>query len=489
LDKIEYIVKNLNEILDSVEIVSKTNWNNCEIKNIHFDSRKVAKNDLFVAIVGLLSDGHNFINKAIENGASVIVCENLPENLNEKVIYCTVKNSSAALAIIATNYFDHPSKNIQLVGITGTNGKTSIATHLYKLFSGIGFKCGLLSTVENIIDGESIASTHTTPDPIQLNSLLSKMLEIGCEYCFMEVSSHAIVQHRIGGLYFAGAIFTNLTHEHLDYHKTFKEYLNAKKLFFDNLPKAAFALINIDDKNAKVMVQNCLANTKTYALKSFADFSCKILELSFEGMLLKIEKQEIWTKFIGEFNAYNFLAVYSTAILLKAKREEILPFLSNLDSVKGRFEIAKSKSGKIAIVDYAHTPDALKNVLKAIKNVKNSNKIIAVVGAGGNRDKSKRPLMAKIVAENSDLAIFTSDNPRNENPDEIINDMVSGIEQSKEDKIIAIKNRKEAIKTACIMASKQDIILIAGKGHECTQEIQGVKYPFDDKEIFSNLNC
>ena len=482
-------MRKLEEILSGVEIESKINSRNTDISNIHFDSRKIRKNDLFVAINGTISNGHDFIEQAIENGAIIIVCEKFPKNINENISYYKVKNSNIALAIIAHNFFDKASQNIKLIGITGTNGKTSIATHLYQLFSNLGYKCGLVSTVENIIGTEHFPSTHTTPDPIQLNYLLGKMVEAGCEYCFMEVSSHAIVQHRIGGLSFAGGVFTNLTHEHLDYHKTFKEYIAAKKMFFDNLPKNAFALINGDDKNSKIMVQNCMANIKTYAMKSFADFSCKILEISFEGMLLKIDKQEVWTKFIGEFNAYNFLAVYSTAILLNAKNEEIMPVLSNLENVKGRFEIVKSKSGKFAIVDYAHTPDALKNVLLAIRKVAKSEKVITVIGAGGNRDKSKRPLMAKTVVGNCDIAIFTSDNPRNEKPDDIINDMLSGLSKSDENKAITIQNRKEAIKTACMMASEKDIILIAGKGHECTQEIENVKYPFDDKEVFSSLNC
>jgi len=433
-------------------------------------------------------DGHNFIEQAINTGAIAIVCEEFPKEINEKITYIKVQNASLALGFIASNYYDNPSASLKLVGITGTNGKTTTVTLLYNLFKAIGNKVGLLSTVKNKIDNEEIVATHTTPDALQLNYLLRNMVDKGCSYCFMEVSSHAVVQHRIAGIDFAGAVFTNITHDHLDYHKTFDEYIKAKKLFFDDLPEDAFALVNKDDKHWDVMLQNTRALQRTYSILSMADFKAKIIENQFSGLLMNIDGQEIWTKLIGGFNGYNLLVVYATAMLLKQDKIKVLTELSNLDAVEGRFQYVKSKDNITAIVDYAHTPDALKNVLNTIKNIRTGNEqVISVIGCGGDRDPFKRPIMTGIACSLSDKIILTSDNPRSENPEEIIEQMKKGIEVHQKKKTSAITDRREAIKVACSLAKQGDIILIAGKGHEKYQEIKGVKYPFDDLKIVQSV--
>lgn len=473
----------LSDILNKVSYLEIIGDINTEIDNIEFDSRKVTNNSLFVATVGILVDGHNYIDNAIKNGAIVIICERLPEVLNRNVAFVIVNDTRKELARIASNYYGTPSEKITLIGITGTNGKTTIATLLYKLFNSLNFKSGLLSTVENYIGGERIDATHTTPDPVQLNSLLRQMIDEGCKYCFMEVSSHAIDQKRIEALDFNGGVFTNISHDHLDYHKTFKNYITAKKVFFDGLDASAFALVNSDDKNAGIMLQNTLAHKQSYAIKTLADYSCRILEHHFDGMLLQFDGVEVWTQFIGDFNASNLLAVYAVAVLLGAKKEVVLTEISKLTPVRGRFETIKNNRNITGIVDYAHTPDALKNVLQAINKIKKQGQVlITVVGAGGNRDKEKRPVMAKTACDLSDKLILTSDNPRDEDPQMILKDMESGLSK-KESKSISIADRKQAIKTACLLAKVGDIVLIAGKGHETYQEIKGVKYPFDDKEI------
>lgn len=458
------------------------------ISEIQFDSRKIKPGDLFTAVRGTQADGHLFINKALDMGARAIVCEEMPGTLLEGITYVQVKDSSKALGIMAGNFYDNPSNELILVGVTGTNGKTTIATLLYQLFSHLGYGCGLLSTIRNLILNEEIPSTHTTPDPLQLNYLLRKLADAGGEYCFMEVSSHAIAQNRIAGLQFSGGIFTNLTHDHLDYHKTFQEYLLAKKKFFDDLPKEAFALINRDDKNGMVMIQNTRAKVQTYALKSPADFKCRIIENLFDGLQISVNNQEIFCRLTGEFNAYNLAAVYGTAILLNQSPEIILTYLSSVPPVEGRFEAIHSINNITAIVDYAHTPDALKNVLNTISEIRTRNeKLITVVGAGGDRDRSKRPVMAGICAEKSDLVILTSDNPRSEDPEVIIEEMKNGIMADRQRIVMTIVNRKEAIRTACHLAQPGDIILVAGKGHEKYQEIKGIKYPFDDKKILEEM--
>lgn len=473
----------LSDILNKVSYLEIIGDINTEIDNIEFDSRKVTNNSLFVATEGTLTDGHNYIDNAINNGAIVIICERLPEVLNRNVAFVKVNDTRKELARIASNYYGTPSEKITLIGITGTNGKTTIATLLYKLFNFLNFKSGLLSTVENYIGGERIDATHTTPDSVQLNSLLRQMIDEGCKYCFMEVSSHAIDQKRIEALDFNGGVFTNISHDHLDYHKTFKNYITAKKVFFDGLDANAFALVNSDDKNAGIMLQNTLAQKQSYAIKTLADYSCRILEHHFDGMLLKFDGVEVWTQFIGDFNASNLLAVYAVALLLGAKKEVVLTEISKLTPVRGRFETIKNNRNITGIVDYAHTPDALKNVLQAINKIKKQGQVlITVVGAGGNRDKEKRPVMAKTACDLSDKLILTSDNPRDEDPQMILKDMESGLGK-KESKSISIADRKQAIKTACLLAKVGDIVLIAGKGHETYQEIKGVKYPFDDKEI------
>ncbi|MBN2611057.1 MAG: UDP-N-acetylmuramoyl-L-alanyl-D-glutamate--2,6-diaminopimelate ligase [Bacteroidales bacterium] len=477
-------MKTLKDILEGCKVLKTIGDENIAISGITFDSRAVGQGFLFVAMTGTSADGHQFIEASVDKGAVAVICEKLPQEIRNNVVYIVTDNSAKALGIISSNFFDKPSHKLKLVGITGTNGKTTTATLLYRMARGLGFKAGLLSTVRNYIDDEPVEATHTTPDSVQLNLLLKKMADRGCKYAFMEVSSHAIVQDRIAGLNFTGAIFSNITHDHLDYHKTFEEYLRAKKKFFDNLPKDAFALINADDKNGKVMVQNTAAAVKYYGLKSMADFKAKIIESHFDGTLLNIDKTELWTKFLGEFNAYNLLAVYSTSILLGFQKDEVLKVLSKFDTVEGRFEYLHSNDGVIAIVDYAHTPDALVNVLNTINQIRTRNEqLIVVVGAGGNRDKTKRPKMAKACVQNSDKVILTSDNPRFEEPMDIIKDMEAGIEEQYRRNYLVIADRKEAIKTACMMAKKGDIILVAGKGHEPYQEIKGVKYHFNDKEI------
>ena len=477
-------LKLLSDILYKTRLEEIIGSTNVAISSVTFDSRKVKKDSLFIATRGTASDGHHYIELAIENGAVAIVCEDLPETLKENVTYVKVLDSSASLGYIACNFYDNPSEKLKLVGITGTNGKTTTVTLLFNLFRGLGYNVGLLSTVENKINTTVIPSTHTTPDALALNELLSKMVEAGCQYAFMEVSSHAIVQHRITGLKFIGAAFSNITHDHLDYHKTFEEYIKAKKMFFDNLQDDAFALTNKDDRNGSVMLQNTKAKKYSYGLKSIADFKCRVIENHLNGLLLSIDNQEVWVKLIGSFNAYNVLVVYSIALLLKQDKVQVLTTLSNLNSVEGRFQYIKSKNGIVAIVDYAHTPDALKNVLETIKDIRTGNEqVITLVGCGGDRDAAKRPIMAQIACEYSNKVILTSDNPRSENPEDILNQMQAGISPVEMKKTLRISDRKEAIRTAVAFGKEGDIILIAGKGHEKYQEISGMKHPFDDFEI------
>ncbi len=477
-------LKLLSDILYKTRLEEIIGSTNVAISSVTFDSRKVKKDSLFIATRGTASDGHHYIELAIEAGAVAIVCEDLPETLNENVTYVKVLDSSASLGYIACNFYDNPSEKLKLVGITGTNGKTTTVTLLFNLFRGLGYNVGLLSTVENKINTTVIPSTHTTPDALALNELLAKMVEAGCQYAFMEVSSHAIVQHRITGLKFTGAAFSNITHDHLDYHKTFEEYIKAKKMFFDNLQDDAFALTNKDDRNGLVMLQNTKAKKYSYGLKSIADFKCRVVENHLNGLLLSIDNQEVWVKLIGSFNAYNVLVVYSIAILLKQDKVQVLTTLSNLNSVEGRFQYIKSKNGIVAIVDYAHTPDALKNVLETIKDIRTGNEqVITLVGCGGDRDAAKRPIMAQIACEYSNKVVLTSDNPRSEDPEDILNQMQAGINPVEMKKTLRISDRKEAIRTAVAFAKEGDIILIAGKGHEKYQEIKGVKHPFDDFEI------
>ncbi len=481
-------MKNLDQILQGLTVEKVMGAGNTSVPAIQFDSGKVKPGHLFVAIRGTQADGHDYIQDAILNGARIIVCEKLPESKQQGVVYVKVENTSELLGRMVCNFFDHPSSKLKLIGITGTNGKTTTATLLYGLFKNLGFKTGLISTIKNYIHNIASETMYTTPDPIQINSLLNEMLKQGCEYCFIEVSSHALSQNRTAGLQFAGGIFTNLSHDHLDYHRNFHEYLKTKQKFFDELDTKAFALTNADDRNGKIVIQNTKAWTKTYAMKTLADFKCKVIESHFDGMFLNIDNTELWTRFVGEFNAYNILAVYAAAMLLDQEQVEILKTLSNLKSVPGRFEILKLKGGITAIVDYAHTPDALTNVLRTINQVRQKNQLlITVVGAGGDRDKTKRPLMAKIAVEKSDKLILTSDNPRTEDQDRIFADMLKGIERKYNSKVIMINNRREAIKTACLMAQKDDIILVAGKGHESYQEIDGVKHHFDDREVIREM--
>jgi len=463
------------------EIIGTTN---VAVSSITFDSRKVKKDSLFIAVRGTAADGHQFIDKAVELGALAIVCEEIPAHPIENITYVKVKDSHYALGIIASNFYDNPSQKLKLVGVTGTNGKTTTVTLLYNLFKSLGYTVGLLSTVRNKIHNEEVPATHTTPDAIALNELLSTMVEKGCQYAFMEVSSHAVVQHRVSGITFAGAVFTNITHDHLDYHKTFDEYIKAKKMFFDHLPEEAFALTNKDDANGKVMLQNTKAQKVTYAIKSPADHKCRIIENHLSGLLLNIDGKEVWVKLIGAFNAYNVLAVYTVALLLKQDSVNILTALSTLNAPEGRFQYLKSENGIIGIVDYAHTPDALKNVLETIKGIRTGNEqVITLVGCGGDRDAAKRPIMAQIACQFSNKVILTSDNPRSEDPEEILNQMQKGIDPVEAKKTLRISDRREAIKTACTLAKQGDIILVAGKGHEKYQEIKGVKHPFDDFEI------
>jgi len=478
----------LKDILYKVAIEAVKGSTEITIGKIDFDSRKIAQNDLFVAIRGTISDGHEFIAKAIELGATAIVCDTLPETITEGITYIQVKDTNTALAVMAANYFDHPSQKLQLVGVTGTNGKTTIASLLYQLYKKAGYKVGLLSTVKIMVDEVEYKATHTTPDSITINQYLATMIAEGVEYCFMEVSSHGIHQKRTEGLHFVGGVFTNLSHDHLDYHATFAEYRDVKKSFFDHLPKTAFALSNIDDKNGPVLLQNTVAKKCTYALKSYADYKAQILESQLSGLLLKINGNEVWVKLIGTFNAYNLLAIYGTAIELGMESLEALRLLSELESVSGRFQYIVSEANITAIVDYAHTPDALENVLKTINDIRTKNEqLITVVGCGGNRDKAKRPVMGGIASELSDKAILTSDNPRNEDATVIISEMEQGVAPQNFKRILSITDRKQAIKTACQLAQPNDIILIAGKGHETYQEIEGVRHDFDDMKIVKEL--
>jgi UDP-N-acetylmuramoyl-L-alanyl-D-glutamate--2,6-diaminopimelate ligase len=478
----------LRDILYKVHITSTSGDMNVEVSSIFFDSRKGKPQSMFIAIKGLQSDGHQFIGQAINLGATVIVCEKLPEDISERVTYVTVKNSAHSLGIIASNFYGNPSAKLKLVGVTGTNGKTTVATLLYKLYSSMGFRCGMLSTVVNRIVDRDIPATHTTPDPIQSNQLLVQMLEEGCTHCFMEVSSHAVDQGRIEGLNFSGALFTNITHDHLDYHRTFESYIRAKKGFFDGLSSGAFALVNVDDKRGMVMLQNTKAKKYTFGLKKPADFKGKIITNSIEGLELEIGERHVWFKLIGDFNAYNLLTVYGAACLLGEDSETILMKLSALTGASGRFELVLPGSRFTAIVDYAHTPDALKNVLETIEHFRSGNEqVIAVVGCGGNRDKTKRPLMAAIACKYSNKIIFTSDNPRDEDPMEIIREMQTGVSPSDIRKTLVMVDREEAIKTACMLAKDKDIILVAGKGHETYQEIKGVKHAFDDHEVLERM--
>ena len=482
----------LSELLKHVKPIAVVGDSEVVITGVNIDSRRIENGHLFVAIKGTQTDGHRFIPKAIELGAKAVLCEDLPDaNVigDSDVTYVQVASTEEAVGPVATVFYGEPSQKLKLVGVTGTNGKTTIATLLYNMFRKFGHKCGLLSTVCNYIEDEAIPADHTTPDPIELNKLLARMVEAGCEYAFMECSSHAIAQKRIGGLTFAGGLFTNLTRDHLDYHKTFENYRDAKKAFFDGLGKDAFAITNADDKNGAIMVQNCKAKVKTYSTRSMADFRARIIECHFEGMYLEIDGREVGVQFIGKFNVSNLLAVYGAAIMLGKKPEDILVILSTLKSVAGRLEPIRSEEGVTAIVDYAHTPDALENVLNAIHEVLEGKggQVITVCGAGGNRDKGKRPLMAQEAVKQSDKVIITSDNPRFEEPQDIINDMVAGLDQKQMKKVVSIVDRKEAIKTACMLAQKGDVILIAGKGHEDYQEIKGVKHHFDDREIVREI--
>mgnify|MGYP000310946003 CR=1 FL=1 len=474
----------LKELLKNIKPISIEGDIDVEIAGVNIDSRRIKDGHLFIAIKGTQVDGHSYINKAIELGAIAILCEDVPTNKIAGITYIKVTSTEDAVGKVATIFYGDPSAKLKLVGVTGTNGKTTIATLLYNMFRKFGYKCGLLSTVCNYIDGEVIPADHTTPDPIELNELLGKMVSEGCEYAFMECSSHAIAQKRIGGLKFTGGIFTNLTRDHLDYHKTFENYRDAKKAFFDGLPKSAFAITNADDKNGMVMVQNTKATVKTYSTRTMADFKARILECHFEGMYLDVDGREVGVQFIGKFNVSNLLAVYGAAIMLGKKPEDILLVMSTLKSVSGRLEPIQSPDGYTAIVDYAHTPDALENVLNAIHEVLDGKgHVITVCGAGGNRDKGKRPLMAQEAVKQSDKVIITSDNPRFEEPQDIINDMLAGLNTQQMKKVISIVDRKEAIRTACMMAQKGDVILVAGKGHEDYQDVKGVKHHFDDKEI------
>jgi UDP-N-acetylmuramoyl-L-alanyl-D-glutamate--2,6-diaminopimelate ligase len=476
----------INELLKNIEC-DIVNNNNIDIKHITFDSRNIEVDTLFVAQVGVHVDGHNYIASAIEKGAVAVVCEQMPETIAPNVVYIKTADSNKALGYIASNFYDNPSTKLKLIGITGTNGKTTTVTLLHQMFRQLGFHTGLISTIVNKIDEKEIASTHTTPDAINLNRLLWQMVDNGCEYCFMEVSSHAIVQNRIGGLEFFGGIFSNITHDHLDFHKTFAEYISAKKTFFDNLPSSAFALTNIDDRNGQVMLQNTKAKKYTYSIQEIADFNGKILENTFQGLFLNINGKEVWTQLVGRFNAYNLLAIYATARLCDIDEMEALQQLSSLRAAEGRFEYV-SGQGITAIVDYAHTPDALKNVLQTVNDIRMDNqKLITVVGCGGDRDPLKRPIMATIACEMSDTLILTSDNPRTEDPEKILDEMEEGLTTKQKENTLRISSRQQAIKTACKLAGKGDIIVVAGKGHEKYQEINGVKHHFDDKEELINI--
>lgn len=478
-------IQQLTQAIPDAQVIGNANTT---VLHLTYDSRMVGEGSLFFAVKGTQVDGHKYIADVIEKGAAAIVCEVLPDTLDETVTYIKVSNTSEAMGLMAAEFYDHPSKKLKLTAITGTNGKTTVATLLFRLFRSFGHNVGLLSTVQNQINETVIPSTHTTPDSIRINELLEHMVDEGCEYAFMEASSHAIHQNRIKGLHFAGTVFSNITHDHLDYHGTFSNYINAKKKLFDDVNEDAFALTNKDDKNGLVMLQNTKATRYTYSLKAMADFKAKILESDFSGMLLNIDEQEAWFRLVGNFNAYNILAVYGTAFLLGKEKTEIIKHLSNIEAVKGRFEYVRSKDGVIAIVDYAHTPDALKNILDTINEIRTQNEqLITVVGCGGNRDAAKRPVMADIATEYSNKVIFTSDNPRDENPETILDEMQKGVKPLHFKKTLRITDRKEAIKAAIANANKGDIILVAGKGHENYQEIKGVKHHFDDKETVLEL--
>lgn len=481
-------MKKIAELLEGVVSEEICGSVDVEVRAIHFDSRKLEKGDLFVAQRGVSADGHAYIEKAVASGVVAVICEEMPSLLAGDVTYIRVKDSSRALGEIASNYYNNPSRHLKMLGVTGTNGKTTTATLLYELVRLMGKKAGLLSTVCNYVDEEKCPSTHTTPDAIELNGYLKRMVDAGCEYCFMEVSSHSIHQKRIAGLDFDGAVFSNITHDHLDYHKTFKAYIEAKKAFFDGLKKEAFALTNVDDKNGLVMLQNTVARKYTYSCRTMADFNCKVIERHLDGTLMQLDGNEVWTKFTGDFNAYNLLAVYAAARLLELDKEEVLRCMSMLVPVSGRFETMMSPEGVVAVVDYAHTPDAVENVLSTIKGLKGKNNIvITVVGAGGDRDKTKRPEMADAACRFSDKVILTSDNPRSEEPEAIIADMRAGVKDEDKKKVLSITDRREAIRTALMLASKGDIVLVAGKGHENYQEIKGVKHHFDDKEVIREV--
>jgi UDP-N-acetylmuramoyl-L-alanyl-D-glutamate--2,6-diaminopimelate ligase len=480
-------LKNLKDILYQVSINQVFGFTDVEVNSLVFDSRKVQKNDVFIAQKGIRFDGHSYIEKAISLGAAVIICEDFPTYKKEGVTYVQVSDANLALAIMASNFYNNPSRILPLIGVTGTNGKTTIASLLYQLFKKAGYKVGLLSTVKILVDETEFKATHTTPDSVTINSYLDKMIESGVDYCFMEVSSHGIHQKRTEGLTFTGGVFTNLSHDHLDYHETFSEYRNVKKSFFDSLSKSAFALTNIDDKNGAFMLQNTKAKKKTYALKTLADYKVKVLEKQFSGTLLKIDESEVWTKLIGKFNAVNLLAIFATAELLGIEKLETLTIISQLENVSGRFEYVLSEDGVTAIIDYAHTPDALKNVLETINDIRTGNeKVITVVGCGGDRDRAKRPKMAHIASQLSNQAIFTSDNPRTENAQTILNEMEFGVSAENYKKTLSILDRRQAIKTACKFSESGDIILVAGKGHEDYQEIKGVRTHFDDLEEVKN---
>lgn len=476
----------LQDVLYGVAITNLVGSTNREVSMLTFDSRKVQQNAVFFAVRGTLSDGHRFIGQTIDAGASVVICEEIPEERHAAVTYIEVDSSTVALGIMAANFYGNPSAKLKLIGITGTNGKTTIATLLFKLFTALNFSVGMISTVQNQINEEIIPATHTTPDPIALNELLLRMVDEGCEYCFMEVSSHAVVQHRIEGLMFAGGVFSNITHDHLDFHKTFDNYIKAKKAFFDALPKPAFALTNVDDKNGMVMLQNTKASKKTYALKQLADFKASVIENRFSGLNLEIDHVDVFFKLVGSFNAYNLLAVYGTAMLLEQDKLRVLTILSNLTGAEGRFDYVTNAKQIIGIVDYAHTPDAVQNVLSTIHDIrKGTEQVITVIGCGGDRDKTKRPVMAQVACDWSDKVILTSDNPRTEDPQTIVAEMEAGVSPTNRRKTLTILDRREAIKTACHLARPGDIILIAGKGHEKYQEINGVRHHFDDKEVLT----
>ncbi|XOV91230.1 MAG: UDP-N-acetylmuramoyl-L-alanyl-D-glutamate--2,6-diaminopimelate ligase [Bacteroidota bacterium] len=478
----------LKDILFGVSLNEIHGDREVKISDVTFDSRKVAKGSLFVAVEGLTVDGHAYISQSVKAGASAIVCETLPEEMNEGVTYVSVDNSAKAVGIIASNFYDNPSQKITLVGVTGTNGKTTTVTLLFDLFKNLGYKAGMLSTVENKIDNEILPAQFTTPDSIQLNQLLGQMVKAGCTHCFMEVSSHALIQHRVAGVTFSGAIFTNITHDHLDYHKTFEEYIKAKKLLFDGLSKDAFALVNLDDKRGTVMMQNTKASKNTYSLKGMSDFKAKVIHNTLQGLELDLDGTNAWFKLIGDFNAYNLLAVYAAAVLLGEEKEEVMTALSILNGARGRFEQVSNTRDILAIVDYAHTPDALENVLKTIENLRTHQEVlVTVVGCGGNRDKTKRPVMGKLAATYSNKLILTSDNPRDEDPNVILDEMMAGIGKSDQRKTMIISDRREAIRTACNLAGKGDIILVAGKGHETYQEIKGVRHHFDDREVLMEM--